>query len=139
MKTLITKYFRIFFLYLTIIFIIITGFNSIHWNDDFNILSSINQNGFINYMLDFYFNWDGRSISPLFLIRNIILYYFPPQILSILALFSLFITSYFLYKLLVGVKAISISKSSYIIVSFLGIFPSGGSRCAFATRAGSRR
>ena len=121
MKTLITKYFRIFFLYLTIIFIIITGFNSIHWNDDFNILSSINQNGFINYMLDFYFNWDGRSISPLFLIRNIILYYFPPQILSILALFSLFITSYFLYKLLVGVKAISISKSSYIIVSFLGI------------------
>ena len=26
-------------------------------------------------MLDFYFNWDGRTISPLFLIRNIILYY----------------------------------------------------------------
>lgn len=108
-------------LFSSMFFIFMTGLNSIHWNDDFNYLRSISNMGFFKEALNQYNTWDGRVISPLFLIRNIILYYFPPQILSILALFSLFITSYFLYKLLVGVKAISISKSSYIIVSVLGI------------------
>jgi len=116
---------KIFIVYLTlfgsIFFIFITGLNSINWNDDFNYLENISNFGFFKEALNQYNIWDGRVISPLFLIRNIILYYFPPQILSLLALFSLFITSFFLYKLLVSLKAISISKSYYIIVSFLGI------------------
>ena len=105
----------------SIFFIFMTGLNSIQWGDDFIYLDRISKYGLFEEASKQYFNWDGRSISPLFLIRNIILYYFPPQILSLLALFSLFITSYFVYKLLFSVKAISISKSYYIVVFVLGI------------------
>ena len=81
----------------SVICILMTGLNSIHWNDDFNYLGNIDKYGFFKEATIQYFTWDGRVISPLFMIRNILLYYFPPQVLVILALCSIFYLYWQLY------------------------------------------
>lgn len=98
--------------------IIMTGFNSYNWNDDFNYFKLLSKNGFLGEIYHQYFFWDGRAITPLFTIRNILLYYFPPQVLAIIALITLFITSYFICKIF---EKLEIIKTQHIyVVSIVG-------------------
>ncbi len=98
--------------------ILITSSNSVFWNDDFNLLDSISEQGFLKQSYDIYYVWDGRVISPLFMIRNIILYFTPVQTLPFLALVSIFISSWLMLRILKLLKLISFDNG---IIAFAGV------------------
>ena len=104
----------------SVICVIMTGFNSFNWNDDFNYFGLLSKNGFLGEVYNQYFYWDGRAITPLFTIRNILLYYFPPQVLAVLALITIFITSYLICKILEKLEIIEI-KHLYLVSIVGGI------------------
>jgi hypothetical protein len=104
----------------SVICILMTGLNSIHWNDDFNYLENIDKYGFFKEATIQYFTWDGRVISPLFMIRNILLYYFLPQVLVILALCSIFITSYLICRIIEKLEIVKIPKNIIYNITIIG-------------------
>lgn len=53
-----------------------TAFNSFYWMDDFWKKYEMNNQGFFEFQKHIYLNLDGRAISPVYSLRNYILYIF---------------------------------------------------------------
>ena len=94
-------------LLLALISILITSSNSVFWNDDFNLLDTISDQGFFKQSYDIYYTWVGRVISPLCMLRNFLLYYAPVQTLPFLALVSIFISTWLISKILIVLNIVS--------------------------------
>lgn len=85
--------------------IIFTSLLSFYWLDDFWKINFIEEEGFWGTIEWFYFNWDGRAISPIYLGRNLMLMLIPYDfsfVPSILSLFSIYLTSIFILKIIGG-------------------------------------
>lgn len=55
---------------------LVTSFNSFYWMDDFWKRYEMLNQGFFSFQMEIYFKWDGRGISPVYSLRNFILYLF---------------------------------------------------------------
>lgn len=102
-----------------------TSLNSFYWLDDFWKYNEMNQRGFWETLNWFYFNWDGRAISPIYWFRNGILRYIPysySYIPAFLALISLLISSIFLFKILTNHNKNLLSKYSLYFSLFIFCF-----------------
>jgi len=106
------------FLLLALISILITSSNSVFWNDDFNLLDTISDQGFFKQSYDIYYTWDGRVISPLCMLRNLLLYYAPVQTLPFLALVSIFISTWLISKILIVLNLVSYE---WVIILLFGV------------------
>ena len=81
-----------------------TSFNSFFWMDDFWKRLEILQVGLLRFQWDIYWNWDGRAISPVYLLRDIVLWMFDYQFAWAAILISMFFligTAFFIFKILV--------------------------------------
>jgi hypothetical protein len=81
--------------------------------DDFWKRFEIMQVGLLRFQWDIYWNWDGRAISPVYLLRDLGLWMFDYQFAWASILISMFFligTAYFIFKILVQdhIKEISI-------------------------------
>jgi len=74
---------------------------TVYWLDDFWMLIELADKGIWGTVKFFYFNWDGRAFSPIFTIRNMIIWLVPYQkayLASIPSLLSLGLTALVLFK-----------------------------------------
>ncbi len=97
-------------LLITFAAITVTGFNSYYHADDFNSLKNIADRGLFGDAYFQYLNWDGRVISPLFIIRNLLLINLPPEVIVILALLGLPVLSFLIVKILTHFEFVSKTK-----------------------------
>jgi hypothetical protein len=83
--------------------IFLTAFNSFYWLDDFWKNNEMNNRGFWRTIDWFYWNWDGRAISPVYWVRNLLLWVVPYNfsfVNSIIALFTTFYSSVLIFKII---------------------------------------
>jgi len=108
-----------------VMIIFLTAFNSFYWLDDFWKNNEINQSGFWKTINWFYWNWDGRAISPIYWGRNFLLWIIPYNysfLNSILALLTLFYSSILIFKIISNHKENLFSKFSLKYTSILFCF-----------------
>ncbi len=108
-------------LILAVVAIALTGFNSYYHADDFNSLRNILNKGFFGDAYFQYLNWDGRVVSPLFIIRNVLLFYFPLQVLVFLALLAIPVINYLVIRIMGQLDFFNKSKSVILPVLVLSI------------------
>ena len=96
-------YIVILLTFLAGILFLATAFNSFYWMDDFWKRFDILQVGFIQFQKDIYLNWDGRAISPVYTVRNVVLYfvdYHYSWFATLIAMGFLVATSFLFLKML---------------------------------------
>lgn len=108
--------------------VFLTSLNSYYWYDDFWIILEIKERGFFGNSIWFYNNWDGRSFSPIYFFRNLLLVLIPYEfafIPSFLSISSIFITAIIIVKVIsnkLSSKFHFVQKHIIVILVFLGLW-----------------
>lgn len=92
------------FTFVAALLFIATAFNSFYWMDDFWKRYEVLNTGFFQFQWDIYWNWDGRGLSPVYALRNLMLWLFDyPQswAVTLITMSFLFGTSFFIVKFLI--------------------------------------
>ncbi|RAI85582.1 DUF6056 family protein [Algoriphagus yeomjeoni] len=123
--SIITKSFISLLVLIGVVLFLATAFNSFYWMDDFWLRDEILNNGLFHVQWNFYWNWDGRAISPLYTDRLLILWiidYPFAWLATIGSMTFLFGTAYLLLKILVLDKWNTITIFQKLIFTFLTMF-----------------
>jgi hypothetical protein len=111
------------FQFLGLAILLLLCFSAYFWNDDFYFYEEMATVGNLHTSLDMYFNWDGRGLSLIAMVRNFSVYYLAAYENALLATVYLGIQAFLIVKIVVAALDLPIKdKKDYIQLSLTCTF-----------------